>query len=579
MRLQKAARYLGVLAISLIWGQGELYAREAKQETKLDGLESRLGQLLMLGFIGSECTPQLQKLIRTNKPSSLILFSRNIKTPRQTLKMLECAQATAKKAGIPPLLIAVDQEGGNVIRIKQTPPMPSALALARTQDPEFARRIAYATGQLMRALGINTNLAPVVDVSDPETDEFIGTRSYGGSPETVARFAVAFAQGLQQAQILPVAKHFPGHGDASGDSHLGFAENQSALEQLKARDLQPYAQLQEKLTQPWAVMLAHVAFPKVDPSKRPASFSTKLVQDLLRKDLRLPGLVITDDIQMLGASKTLSLGERAVEALKAGSDLVMVSYAPKAQLDIITAIRRALQSGELSRERIREALGRIEAAQAVYAQAVPRAKEQPEQVLRLALKNPEFQLISDGVLQTLLRLHQSGRSPATSRWIELQSHDPIFVLTPRTLFADQVRRGFKARGSQRNIRFLRLDATQRATNLRSFRASPESPIIVYASGKGPAAELKNYPEEFRARMRVINVESRAALKGVRDFYEIIEVNYRHPQLGELIASHFIEPTRAEASTPVRLENSRRSLANVPNQGEGPSASRPTPTSP
>jgi beta-N-acetylhexosaminidase len=574
MRLQKAARWLGLLAISITWSQADLRA----QETKRDPIESRIGQLLMLGFVGHDCTPQLQRLIRTNKPSSLILFSRNIKTPRQTLKMLECAQATAKKAGLPPLLIAIDQEGGNVIRIKQTPPMPSALALARTQDPEFARRIALATGKLMRALGINTNLAPVVDVSDPDTDEFIGTRSYGDSPEAVGRFAVAFARGLQEARILPVAKHFPGHGDASGDSHLGFAENQSTLEQLKARDLKPYAQLQESLGLPWAVMLAHVAFPKIDPTKKPASFSPALVQDLLRKDLRLPGLVITDDIQMLGASKTLSLGERAVEALKAGSDLVMVSYAPKAQLEIISAVRQALLDGSLSRDRVREALGRIEAAQNTYASPTP-PSGQPEQALRLALKNPEFQLVSDGVLQSLLRHHQSARSPATSRWIELQAYDPIFVLTPRMVFADQVRQGFKSRGSKRSVNFLRLASGQRASNLRSLRAHPESPILVYASGKSPAAELQNYPEEIRARMRVINVESRAALKGVRDFYEIIEVNYRHPRLGEVIAAHFIEPSRVEASAPEAPEIPPRSPSAFPARSRSPAASRSKTASP
>ena len=565
--------------MTLSWAQVGLHAQEKLQKSTLDPIENRLGQLLMLGFAGHECTPQLRRLIRTHKPSSLILFSRNIKTPRQTLKMLECAQAEAKKAGLPPLLVAIDQEGGNVIRIKQSPPMPSALALSRTEDPEFARRIARATGRLMRALGINTNLAPVVDVSDTDTDEFIGTRSFGNSPEKVSRFAVAFAQGLQDSRVLPVVKHFPGHGDASGDSHVGFSENQSTLEQLKTRDLMPYAQMREKLTQPWAVMLAHVAFPNIDPSRRPASFSPALVDGLLRKDQRFFGLVITDDIQMLGASKTLSLGERAVEALKAGSDLIMVSFAPRAQLEILTSIRQALRSGDLPKGRVSEALQRIETAQIAYGTTASQPNSSPEKTLRLALSNPEFRLVSDGVLQALLRSHQSGRRPAESRWIETESHDPVFVLTPRSAFADQVRRGFRSKGSQRRVLTLKLTSTQRAANLRSLRANPQAPIFAYASGKGPAAELGNYPEEIRARMRVINVESRAALKGVKDFNEVIEVNYRHPQLGEAIAKHFIEPPSDVVAVRGSPKNLRRSPSGAPAQSEGPAASKQNRISP
>ena len=171
--------------------------------------------------MGEKLNHGLDSAIRGNKPGAIIVFGRNIKSADQISKLCYSAQAASYEATGVPLLIAVDQEGGNVTRIRTAPPLPSALALGKTRDPALAKEAGHGTGRLLRSLGFNMNLAPVMDVTDPSHDRFIGTRTFGDDPQLVAKMSTAFALGLQESDILPTGKHFPGHGGLNQDSHLG----------------------------------------------------------------------------------------------------------------------------------------------------------------------------------------------------------------------------------------------------------------------------------------------------------------------------------------------------------------------
>ncbi|MES2854219.1 MAG: glycoside hydrolase family 3 N-terminal domain-containing protein, partial [Bdellovibrionota bacterium] len=278
-------------------------------------LDVKVGQMLMIGFKGQKIDDSLSLMIKKVKPGAIVLFGRNIRTARQTADLNESAQSLSRKLSQVPLLIAADQEGGNVVRIKTVYPLPSALALGLADDPGLVLRAGAATGTLMKTLGLNMNLAPVMDVAAPTRSKFLGTRSYSNDPGIVTKMSFGFAEGLETSGVLPTAKHFPGHGGFEGDSHLAAVENGDGKSQLEKVDLVPFTHMAAQSKLPWAIMLAHASYPALDPSRVPATFSRPIVTDLLRGKLGFNGIVLTDDIEMAGASTVADVNERAIRAI------------------------------------------------------------------------------------------------------------------------------------------------------------------------------------------------------------------------------------------------------------------------
>jgi beta-N-acetylhexosaminidase len=319
-------------------------------------LEKKVGQLFILGFTGSEYEQSLKKQINTLHPGAIIIFGRNIKTLNQVKKLNEQAQKDSLKHSKVPLLIAVDQEGGKVIRIKTSPSLPSARTLALTDNEGLVQDAGYVTGQLLSSLGFNMNLAPVVDISNANFTDFLGNRSFSNQKEIVNKMSTSFSKGLIDAGILPTAKHFPGHGGVQTDSHLKTPYKQITLTELLFNDLAPYKEMQNNRI-PFAIMASHISYPLIDPSKRPASFSPLLLQNVLRDGLGFKGILLTDDIQMGGAKMNkLSIGERAVQAILAGNDLIMVGWNYRVQKQAIRAVTQAVRSGRISQDRLEESL-------------------------------------------------------------------------------------------------------------------------------------------------------------------------------------------------------------------------------
>jgi beta-N-acetylhexosaminidase len=303
---------------------------------------------LMVDVAGKVLTPEDRDLLRHPLVGSVILFTRNYESPEQLAALVDDIRALRS----PPLLVAVDHEGGRVQRFRSG---FSVLPPARRVGLEFelnpqqglamARSIAWLMAAELRALHIDFSFAPCVDL-DYGVSEIIGDRAYHANPETVARLALAAVQGMRQAGMAATAKHFPGHGAVVADSHLALPVDRRTLADL-APDLLPYRRLiPNELA---AVMMGHVLFPAVDDV--PASFSRRWVGEVLRGELDFRGVVFADDLTMEGASVMGSVVERAEAALEAGCDVLPVCNRRASVIELIDGLKS--QPGPASQMRIR----------------------------------------------------------------------------------------------------------------------------------------------------------------------------------------------------------------------------------
>jgi beta-N-acetylhexosaminidase len=333
-------------------------------------LEQQIGQTLMVGFWGTTASQEIIDLIQKYHIGNVILFSRNIADAEQVHTLTATLQQAARDAGhILPLLIATDQENGIVQRLGTAAtlfPGNMALGAINAQDAQkITFEVAQATGQEMAALGINMNLAPVVDVNNNAANSVIGVRSFGEDPHLVARLGSAAVQGYQGAGVIACMKHFPGHGDTSVDSHLALPTIPYDLARLQQLELVPFiAGIQTGVA---SIMVAHIHFPALDPSEvLPASLSSNVIQGLLRTQLAYQGLIISDCFEMRAVSETFGTERAAVMGLQAGNDIVLVSHHYEQQVGSINAIKTALHTGSLTPQVIQQAAQRVLALKSHY---------------------------------------------------------------------------------------------------------------------------------------------------------------------------------------------------------------------
>jgi beta-N-acetylhexosaminidase len=283
----------------------------------------------------------------------VVLFARDFQSPEQL------AELTASlRAERPDLLIAIDEEGGDVTRLEaaEGSSFPGNLALGAVDDVDLTRRVAAAIGGELAAVGVNFDLAPVADVIVDPANPIVGVRSFGSDPALVARHVAAFVEGVQSVGVAACAKHFPGHGESLADSHLELPSVETDRETLHERALPPFRAAVEARVR--AVMTAHVRFAALDDG--PATLSAKVI-GLLRSELGFDGLVLTDALEMRAISATVGLQEGAVRALAAGADALCLGadLAPEQVQGIRTAVVSAVRDGRLPEERVREAAGRV----------------------------------------------------------------------------------------------------------------------------------------------------------------------------------------------------------------------------
>lgn len=320
-------------------------------------LEEKVGQLLMVGFAGTEITPRIDKWVRQRKVGGVALFSRNIKNLEQTARFTRQLHRLTKDRV--PIFLALDQEGGNVIRVEEGAMiLPGNMALGATRS----KTLAYVAGQGLaidlRRLGFNMNLAPVLDVNSNPRNPVIGIRSYGERPELVAELGSWYVRGQQEMGVVAVAKHFPGHGDTQSDSHFSMPAVDASLKRLKQVELAPFQRAMDAGLD--AVMTAHIALPQIAESPHlPATLSRQVLTATLRRDLGFEGVVITDGLEMRGIVERYGSGRAAVMALKAGADMPMILWTRKMKEEVYQSLLAAVRSGEISRKRLHQSLRRI----------------------------------------------------------------------------------------------------------------------------------------------------------------------------------------------------------------------------
>ena len=321
-------------------------------------IEEKVGQLIMVGFEGTQANETIETYIRERAVGGVVLFSRNIETPQQTAELTNQLQRLAGATTHQiPLFIGIDQEGGWVIRLKEgATVLPGNMALGATDSTALAERAGEITAVELAAVGVNLNFAPVMDVNNNLDNPVIGRRSFGESPELVSRLGVPYIRGLQRKGVLATAKHFPGHGDTTVDSHFDLPTVNHDRERIHTLELQPFrAAIDADVA---AIMTAHIIYPAFDPD-RPATLSPTILTNLLREELGFDGLLITDDMEMKAIDDRYRSGEAAVMAVEAGADIVMVLWTPTKQLEVFEALLSAVKSGRISQARLDQSVERI----------------------------------------------------------------------------------------------------------------------------------------------------------------------------------------------------------------------------
>lgn len=284
-------------------------------------LKEKIGQLIMIGLRGEDLTQGEKSLIRDYPFGGFILFSHNLKEPKQILSLCRSLWQTAKEH---PPFIAIDQEGGRVHRLPAPfTHFPPAALLGQRGDPDLAYRFGLATARELAAVGINLNFAPVLDVHSNPENPVIGDRSLGPDPRQVTTLGWAITRGLRDGGIIPCGKHFPGHGDTAKDSHLELpvvAKDQAAL---KGVELPPFAHACQNRIE--SLMTAHVLYPALDPA-HPATLSKAIIGKLLRQKMGYDGVVFGDDLEMQAISKNYALEEALALSVEARVDMLLFCH-------------------------------------------------------------------------------------------------------------------------------------------------------------------------------------------------------------------------------------------------------------
>ncbi|MGD8610701.1 MAG: beta-N-acetylhexosaminidase [Desulfobacterales bacterium] len=303
-------------------------------------IEQLAGQRLMVGFEGKRFNPDLKFLIRDLKVGAIILFSQNIETPNQLKKLCRAIQEHARTNNQPPLIIAIDQEGGQVARLKKPfSEFPGNPAMKDLNDAIF---FAETTAAELSEAGINMNLAPVMDVAPREMTSIMSERAFGHDPEWVSKLGLTVISHLQQHHIMAVAKHFPGIGRTAADSHIQLPSCEYSLPDLQSYDLIPFA---DSIAQDVAgIMLSHVMYPEIDP-KWPASLSKQIADHLLRKQMGFSGVSMTDDLDMGAITQHYDIQTAVRQILRAGIDMALVCHkGPNIEIayqEILDGLRRS----------------------------------------------------------------------------------------------------------------------------------------------------------------------------------------------------------------------------------------------
>ncbi len=313
---------------------------------------SQLGQMIITGISGLSLTPDEKNFIESENIGGVILFANNYESPAQLAELINSIQVLRQEY---PLFICTDHEGGRVMRFKTGftffPPM---LDVAKLDSPKIVFEMASIMSEELKAVGVNLNMAPVCDIWNNEQNKVIWDRSFGSDHETVSKFVSAMIRGFETHELLSCAKHFPGHGNTLKDSHFDLPIVKKSLEEIRKEELQPFIKAIKARVD--FIMMAHMIVEDIDP-ELPCSLSPK-AHDLLRKELKYKGLIISDDMEMKAIADRWGTGDAACMAIKAGTDIIEYRTMAEA-MKALEGLKLAVKNKTLKNSEIQDRIIRI----------------------------------------------------------------------------------------------------------------------------------------------------------------------------------------------------------------------------
>lgn len=332
---------------------------ELSPEEKVDKLVAnmsdadKVGQLLMIGIHGKTLNDDAKFMLNEYRVGGIILFDRNMESKDQVKSLITDINKTGKSAGLTPLFIGIDQEGGAVARMEdQLIKVPPAEALGK-EPIEQAVSLAKQSGTELKDLGFNINFAPVADLG------LTYGRSFSTNPDDVVRYASAVGKAYDEAGLWYSYKHFPGIGKTDVDLHADTSVVPVSKETLLNEDTKVFVDLiKQSKPNTYAIMVSHAMYPQIDPD-HPSSLSKAIITDWLRKDMGYNGVVVTDDMDMGALAKHYTFGDMAVQSILAGSDILLVCHEYEHMQEAYNGLMKAVKDGRISKERLDESVKRI----------------------------------------------------------------------------------------------------------------------------------------------------------------------------------------------------------------------------
>ena len=325
-----------------------------KDKVESMSLEEKIGQLFIVGFEGEEINDEIVDLVKNQKVGGLIYFSRNIVDSNQIINLNNEIKAIEKDI---PLFISVDEEGGVVSRVpEEFVKLPSSGYIGQFNDENLSYNVGKIIAKELNSLGFNMDFAPVLDIDSNPNNTVIGERAFGNNSEIVSRLGIKTMEGIKDGKIIPVVKHFPGHGDTDVDSHYGLPIVKKTLEELENLEFIPFKNAIDNGAD--VVMISSIILESID-NEYPATMSKKVTTDILRDRLGFDGVIATDDMTMGAIVDNYNLADAVIMSINAGSDLVLVCHGYDDIINSIVAVKDAVNSKIISEEKIDESVYRI----------------------------------------------------------------------------------------------------------------------------------------------------------------------------------------------------------------------------
>lgn len=491
-------------------------------------IDERVGQLMTVAFKGRRITSHLESMIRRRQVGGVILFAENVADADDLARLAGDLQLIASTAGAQRLLIAIDHEGGAVVRVgKGLTVLPSAMALAATPDPiASVERASVIAAVELREAGVTWDLAPVADVNNEPANSVLLNRSFGSDPTRVSGLVAAHVRGHQRSGVLSCAKHFPGHGSTTVDPHTGLPDLTHDRARLERVDLPPFRAAIDAGVP--AVMTAHIVMKAID-ADQPATLSSRVLDGMLRRDLGFDGLIVTDDLEMDALKAFGGIPDVAVRSIAAGADHALFRFDEDAQTAGHRMLVDAFASGRIPIARLETAVRRVLAAKAWQAATGNGAKFD---------RSAHADIATDLARKAITVLRNDGVLPLRGRILAVTVDAPDVTLVPDTLtIADALRE----RGA--SVTHMASPKQPSSSQIGAAVAAARTADVVVVT----TADLQRYPQQAEL-VRALAGAKRTAMVSLRSPYDALAV----PTIPAYVCAYYGRTSAVNAAADVLL---------------------------